>query len=223
MSTPLPETALCFLSVCLSSRLPVLKTPPLMFQSNKQQQCRRETLQREAAVFSLLPLLLLLLRLFFFLWWSIPPFPPTHAARSANISHHNGKRLFVEELHIGPPPSATHPRSPIGYRSLSCFVSFSSVARFQPRPPCEHKTGLGRAKTSPLPTSESNASWFDTAVFGFFFFAFFFSSAGQLLLLLLATSWEWWFISQNFNLLQHESELWSSSGWERPIMLFAFS
>lgn len=104
-----------------------------------------------------------------------PTLPPTHAARSANISHHNGKRLFVEELHIAPPPlSATHPRSPIGYRSLSCFVSFSSVARFQLRPPCEHKTGLGRAKPRRFQPASPMLLDLTQRFFGGFFFCFFF-------------------------------------------------
>ncbi len=70
------------------------KTHPLMFQLNKQQQCRRKMLQREAAV----------------LGYTVSS-NPTHTVLSANISHLNGERLFGEELHIG--PTALNP--PIEY------------------------------------------------------------------------------------------------------------
>lgn len=65
-----------------------------MFQLNKQQQCRRKMLQREAAVLGYMG-----------------SSNPTHTALSANISHLNGERLFGEELHIG--PTALNP--PIEY------------------------------------------------------------------------------------------------------------
>lgn len=60
--------------------------------------------------------------------------PPTHTVLSANISHLNGKRLFGEELHIGP----TSLNPPIEYQSLPCFVSFSSITRSS-FVPCEQK------------------------------------------------------------------------------------
>lgn len=53
---------------------------------------------------------------------------------SANISNLNGKRLFGEELHIGP----TSLNPPIEYQSLPCFVSFSSITRSS-FVPCEQK------------------------------------------------------------------------------------
>lgn len=87
-----------------------------MFQLNKQQQCRRKMLQREAAIFGYMVSY------------------PTHTVLSANISHLNGKRLFGEKLHIGP----TSLNPPIEYQSLPCFVSFSSITRSS-FVPCEQK------------------------------------------------------------------------------------
>lgn len=63
---------------------------------------------------------------------------------SAEISHPNGKRLFGEELHIGP----TSLNPPSEYQSLPCFVSFSSIIRSSSIP-CEMKLAW---KYLPLPT-----------------------------------------------------------------------
>lgn len=83
-----------FTSQWLQLCLCLWKTHPLMFQLNKQQQCRRKMLQREAAVLGYMG-----------------SSNPTHTVLSANISHLNGERLFGEELHIG--PTALNP--PIEY------------------------------------------------------------------------------------------------------------
>lgn len=110
--------------------------------------------------------------------------------------------------------------------SLSCFVSFYSVARFQPRPPCEHKTGLERAEPRCFQPASPKLLDLRRGIFFFVFLFIFFLALDNHCCCC-------WRRAGNDDLSARTStscsmrasrlELWSSPGWGHPIMLFAFS